>query len=109
MVFRPGFLFENVVAQTFAACGHRLYSHTWKEGQSSTAQEVDFLLTDRNKICPVEVKSSAYKNHASIDAFAKRYASGTGSRYLIYTKDYAREQDLICLPVCMAQFLAEDL
>lgn len=104
-----GFLFENVVAQTFASCGHRLYYHTWKDGQSSTAYEVDFLLAEGKKICPVEVKSSAYRTHASIDAFAKRYSSRTGSRYLIYTKDYAREQDLICLPVCMAQFLAEDL
>ena len=29
--------------------------------------EIDFLLSKRNKICPVEVKSSGYNTHKSLD------------------------------------------
>lgn len=104
-----GFLFENVVAQTFAASGHQLYYHTWRDGQSGKAYEIDFLLADGKKICPVEVKSSGYRNHASMDAFAARFSSRIGRKVLIYTKDYAKDRDLICLPVYMAQFLAEKI
>jgi predicted AAA+ superfamily ATPase len=102
-----GFLYENVVAQTFAASGHKLYYHTWKDRQSGKPYEIDFLLADGKKICPVEVKSSGYKNHKSMDAFAKQFSSRISRKYLIYTKDYSRIQDLTCLPVYMAQFLAD--
>ena len=102
-----GFLFENVVAQTFATSGHKLYYHTWRDRQNGKAYEIDFLLADGEKICPVEVKSSGYKNHASMDAFAERFSSRIGRKYLIYTKDYAKDRDLVCIPVYMAQFLVE--
>ena len=102
-----GFLFENAVAQTFAANGNKLYYHTWRDKESGKSYEVDFLLAEGKKICPVEVKSSGYKNHASIDAFCRRFSSRVGRKYLIYTKDYAKDQDLVCLPVYMAQFLSD--
>ena len=98
-----GFLFENAVAQTFAANGNKLYYHTWKENEK--AYEVDFLLAEGKKVSPVKVKSSGYQNHASLDAFCKRYSSEIGRKYLIYTKDYSKDQDLICLPIYMAQFI----
>jgi predicted AAA+ superfamily ATPase len=100
-----GFLYENAVAQTFAAGGHKLYYHTWKDRQTGRAYEIDFLLAKGKKISPVEVKSSGYRNHKSIDAFADRFSSRVGEQYLIYTKDYAKDRALICLPIYMAQFL----
>ena len=100
-----GFLFENVVAQTFAANGHKLYYHTWRDKSDGKSYEIDFLLASGKKVEPVEVKSSGYKKHPSLDAFAERYSARVGERYLITTKDYARDGAVTLLPVYMAQFL----
>ena len=67
--------------------------------------EIDFLLARKNKICPIEVKSSGYKTHASLDAFTEKFSDRILQRYLIYTKDLRKEKDIICLPVYMASFL----
>ena len=68
--------------------------------------EIDFLLSRGTKIMPVEVKSSSYKTHASMDAFCAKYPSRiTNERYLIYTKDYAKEGAMRYLPAYLAYFL----
>lgn len=67
--------------------------------------EIDFLLTRKNKICPIEVKSSGYKTHASLDAFSDKYSDKILERYLIYTKDIKKDKDCICMPVYMVPFL----
>ncbi|MCM1267144.1 MAG: AAA family ATPase [Bacteroidales bacterium] len=100
-----GYLYENAVAQTLAANGKELYYHTIMNQVSRHNYEVDFLLADKNKICPVEVKSSGYKAHKSLDVFTEKFSDRILRRYLIYTKDYRKEQDMICLPIYMAQFL----
>lgn len=37
--------------------------------------EVDFLLSRGTKITPIEVKSSSYKTHVSLDAFCSLYCA----------------------------------
>lgn len=66
-----GYLYENVVAQMIKASGRDLYYHTWKKKESTHSYEIDFLITSKNKVIPIEVKSSAVKNHESIDQFEK--------------------------------------
>jgi len=100
-----GYLYENVIAQTLASNGHKLFYHTFINKATRHNYEIDFLLAKKNKICPLEVKSSGYKTHASLDAFYQKFSDRILSRYLIYTKDLAKDQDIICLPVYMAQFL----
>ena len=100
-----GYVYENVVAQTLVAKGHKLYYHTFPNPATHHNYEVDFLIADGVKICPVEVKSSTYKTHASLDAFNSKYSSNIKTEYLLYTKDYQRDGQVICLPVYMAQFL----
>ena len=63
------------------------------------------LITEKNKICPIEVKSSGYKSHASIDAFSQKFSSKIIRKIMLYTKDYMRDGDMECIPVYMAQFL----
>ncbi|MCM1088798.1 MAG: AAA family ATPase [Muribaculaceae bacterium] len=101
----PGYLYENVVAQTLAVNGKELYYHTMMNEVSRHNYVVDFLLAEKNKICPVEVKSSGYKAHKSLDVFTEKFSDRILRRYLVYTKDYRKEQDVICIPVYMAQFL----
>lgn len=57
------------------------------------------------KICPIEVKSSRYRQHASLDAFAAKYAARIGQQYLLHSKDLRKEGAIACLPAFMAQFL----
>ncbi|MBR3346076.1 MAG: DUF4143 domain-containing protein, partial [Solobacterium sp.] len=70
-----GYLYENVVAQMLIAEGNELFYYTFPNESTKHNYEVDFLLARRNKVCPVEVKSSGYKTHASLDAFYKKFSS----------------------------------
>ncbi len=100
-----GYLYENMVAQMLKATGNELYYYTFPNETSNHNYEVDFLLARDSKICPLEVKSSGYKTHASLDAFQNKFSGRILQRYLIYTKDIRKEQDIICLPIYMVAFL----
>lgn len=100
-----GYLYENVVAQLIVASGNDLFYHTFLNETSKHNYEIDFLVARKNKICPIEVKSSGYKRHASLDAFFEKFSDRVLWKYLIYTKDYAKDRDIICLPVYMTPFI----
>ena len=100
-----GYLYENVVAQMLRAAGNSLFYYTFPTETGKHNYEIDFLLARENKICPIEVKSSGYKRHASLDAFCKKFSSRILERYLLYTKDLRKEEQIVYLPVYMAQFL----
>lgn len=100
-----GYVYENVVSQMLKAAGNELYYYTFPTESRKHNYEIDFLIADGDKISPVEVKSSGYKAHASLDAFANKFSSRIRHRYLIYTKDLRKETDIICLPVYMTMFL----
>lgn len=100
-----GYLYENVVAQMLTAGGNELFYYTFPNATTKHNYEIDFLLARQNKICPVEVKSSGYKTHASLDAFSKKFSSQIDQRYLVYTKDLRKDRDICCLPVYMTPFL----
>ncbi len=100
-----GYLYENVVAQILTANGNELFYHTFMNEKSRHNYEIDFLITRKNKICPIEVKSSGYKTHSSLDAFCKKFSSRILWKYLVHNKDYAKDADVICLPVYMTPFI----
>lgn len=100
-----GYVYENIVAQILKANGHQLYYYTWPTENGKHNYEIDFILTRGDKICPVEVKSSGYKTHASLDAFKVKFSERILWNYLIYTKDLRKEGDIILLPAFMAIFL----
>ena len=100
-----GMVYENVVAQELTANGYGLFYHTWPKGTSNHNYEIDFILPDGKKICPLEVKSSRYKTHASLDAFGEKYSSRIGRQYLVYTKDVRKDGGVTCVPTYMARFL----
>lgn len=100
-----GYVYENIVAQMLVAAGNRLFYHTWPTENGKHNYEIDFLLSRGNKICPIEVKSSGYKTHASLDAFQKKFSSRIGNRYFVYPKDLRKEQDLLYVPVFMTMLL----
>ncbi|MBQ6697553.1 MAG: ATP-binding protein [Oscillospiraceae bacterium] len=100
-----GYLYENAVAQALVANGRELFYHSWQNESSKHNYEIDFLVTDKNKICPIEVKSSGYKAHASLDEFCKKFSGRISNRYLMYTKDLAKEKEMLYLPMYMSFLL----
>lgn len=99
-----GMVYENVVAQELTANGYGLFYHTWPKEKSNHNYEIDFILPDGKKICPIEVKASRYKTHASLDAFGEKFSSRIGRQYLVYTKDMRKDEAVMCVPTYMARF-----
>lgn len=100
-----GYVYENVIAQILRANGNELFYYTFPSETSNHNYEVDFLLTKGNKIQPIEVKSSGYKTHASLDKFIDKYSDRVSDKYLLYTKDLYKDKDILCLPIYMSIFL----
>lgn len=63
--------------------------------------EIDFLIREKKKICPIEVKSGDYKKHTSIDRFLKKYSDKIGSAYIICMKDLSKDENVTIIPVYM--------
>lgn len=96
-----GYIYENLVAQMLTASGNNLFYYTF-EKDAKHSFEIDFLLSKGNKICPIEVKSSGYKTHTSLDAFRSKYSSRIKNSYLLYSKDLQiGEGEMIYLPFYM--------
>ena len=100
-----GYVYENLVAQMLTAAGNRLFYHTWPTESGKHNYEIDFILSRGSKICPIEVKSSGYKTHASLDAFKAKFSSRIGQNYLVYTKDLRKDGDILLVPAFVTMFL----
>lgn len=100
-----GYVYENAVAQMLVASGNKLFYHTWQSKTSNHNYEIDFLLSRGTKLWPLEVKSSGYKTHKSLDEFCNKYSEHISNRYLIYTKDYKKDGQTTLLPVMLTMFL----
>ena len=67
------------------------------------------MITSKNKVIPIEVKSSAVKNHKSIDNFKIKYSKQVGERFLLSQKDVGKIGTLKLKPIYMILFLLKDL
>lgn len=101
-----GMLMENIVAQMLRCNGHHLFFYSRIDSANrSNNMEIDFLISDNKKISPVEVKSSAYRKHSSLDKFYSRFKNKLGERYVLYPKDVMIKDGVVHLPLYMAMFL----
>jgi len=101
-----GMLMENVVAQMLRLRRERLYFYSRSDSQArENHMEIDFLITEGKKICPVEVKSGDYRSHSSLDKFRRHFSSVMGNAYILYTKDVMIKDGIIHLPLYMAGLL----
>ena len=99
-----GYVYENLVAQMLRTNGNELYYYTFPT-ENRHNYEIDFLLSRGNKLVPIEVKSSGYKSHKSLDVFCEKFSHRIDERILLYTKDYARDGQTVCVPVYFTPFL----
>ena len=101
-----GMIMENIAAQMLRRNGHKpyFYSRNDKEHRENH-MEIDFLITEKKKIAPIEVKSGSYKSHSSLDKFRKKFSTKLSNSYILYGKDVLIKDDIIHLPIYMTMFL----
>lgn len=99
-----GYVYENVIAQMLAASGNKLFYYTWPKDNTHN-YEIDFLLSHGAKLYPIEVKSSGYRTHKSLDVFCMKFSHVIDHSYLIYTKDLKKEAETLLIPIYMTPFL----
>ena len=99
-----GYVYENAVAQALASSGNKLFYYTWLD-ENNHPFEIDFLLSRGSKLWPLEVKSSGYNKHKSLDEFCRKYSGRISSRYLVYTKDLRKDCETTMIPIYMAGLL----
>ena len=100
-----GYVYENMIAQMLVSNGKDLFYHTIPYADGKKYYETDFIITEKHKISPIEVKSSGYKSHKSLDEFCSKFSDRIMNKYVIYTKDYKRENGIEYIPVYMTMFL----
>ncbi|MBP5091164.1 MAG: DUF4143 domain-containing protein, partial [Bacilli bacterium] len=103
-----GYIYENAAAQIINSFGRELVYHTWKVGSQTHPYEIDFLIDDKMKLIPIEIKSSETNNHKSINEFAKKYSSRVSRRLLFSQNDISHDEMLELKPIyLLPQFLKE--
>ncbi|MBQ0064564.1 MAG: ATP-binding protein [Firmicutes bacterium] len=100
-----GYLYENLTAQMIASTNRELYYHTWSKKGSTHYYEVDFLISEVNKVNAFEIKSSGLGEHESIIEFSKKYSKNVKDVFLISQKDVSKEGVLLKKPFYMLPFL----
>lgn len=100
-----GYIYENVVDQMLTAKGNNLFYYTMDSDTSNHLYEIDFLISVRDKICPIEVKSGNYRGHKSLDVFCDKFSNRISDKYVVHNKDYKWENGINYIPVYMVPFL----
>lgn len=101
-----GMILENIVAQMLRYNGHKLYFYSRNDPKHrENHMEIDFLITEKKKLAPIEVKSGNYRSHSSLDKFRNKFSSRIGNSYILYTKDLMIKDGILHLPIYMAMFL----
>ena len=103
-----GTLAEQFAGQEFLSSGRdKLYY--WAREEKSRSAEVDFILSKKNKILPVEIKGDAAGKLRSMHLLLERYPHiETG--YALSTSPYGElpDQRLVFLPLYYAYSMARD-
>lgn len=105
-----GMLFENVIAQSLAANGHKLFFYTrYSEEKHRNDIEIDFIISNNSKtkpkIFPIEVKSGKKYTTKSLTKFMDIYRERIGKAYVIHTKNLTIQDGITCIPSYMAFLL----
>lgn len=84
-----GYVYEHVISQMLRAAGKQLFYHTIPFADGKKYYEIDFLIPDGYKVAPIEVKSSGYKSHTSLDAFCDKFSDRVRNKYVIWLQLYS--------------------
>ena len=96
------------MAQIIKSNDRDLCYTTFKTEETTKNYEIDFLLTNNNKLVPIEVKSSNVKNHKSINEFSKKYSSKISRRILFSQNDISNDEMLELKPIYLAPIIIKN-
>ena len=99
-----GYIYENVVAQMLTAKGNNLFYYTMDSDTSNHLYEIDFLISVRDKICPIEVKSGNYRSHKSLDVFCDKFSNRISDKYVFILKIINGKMPLIIFQYIWCRF-----
>jgi predicted AAA+ superfamily ATPase len=101
-----GMIMENIAAQMLRRNGYKLYFYSRNDKvRRENHMEIDFLITEKKKITPIEVKSGNNTSHSSLDKFKNKFASKIGNAYILYSRDVMFKDGIVYLPIYMTMFL----
>lgn len=106
-----GMLVENIVAQTLASSGHKLFFYSKSSNESAEERmEIDFLIrkskvTNRHNISPIEVKSGDRYSLSSLEKCIRKYGPYLSTAFVVHDGDLKVEHDIVYLPLYMASLL----
>ncbi len=100
-----GVVYENVLAQMLVVKGYKLYYHTYYDAERKRNFEIDFIIAKGTKIIPIEVKSSNYRTHTSLDRFCEKYSGRVAQKIVIHTKDLGFFDGTLYLPIYLSILL----
>ena len=102
-----GMFYENMIAQMLVANGHKLYFYNhYNNEKHRNDMEIDFIINSgnkvKNKIIPIEVKSSKNYTCTSLVEFKKKYKDRVALSYIIHPKNLSiRDDGIVCIPAYM--------
>lgn len=82
-----GYVYDNVIAQMPRVTGKTPFYYTIPYADGKKYYEIDFVIPDKHKISSIEVKSSGYKTHKSLDEFCSKYSDRIMNKCLIYRRE----------------------
>lgn len=92
---------ENFVATQMISAGiNNLFYWT-----SKSDAEIDFILQNKNKIYPVEVKSGKNRNKKSLISYADKY--NPALTYRLSPRNYIKQENFINIPLYAVNFLSK--
>lgn len=101
-----GMLYENAIMQMLTANGHHPYFYNcYNESKHRNDIEIDFIITEggkvREKIIPIEVKSSAKYSTVSMERFISKFKNRISSAYVIHPRNLLLKDEMVCIPPYM--------
>lgn len=105
-----GMIFENAVAQMLVANGYNPFFYThYDRDKHRNDIEIDFLISNRSKtryrVFPIEVKSTDRYSIVSLQRFNAKFRERIGQAYVIHTKNFKIEDEIVYLPAYMVPFI----
>ena len=102
-----GMMTENLVAQILKAKNMplRFYEKTEEIEGKRKKYEVDFVLSDGNRVTPIEVKSGNSRLHSSLDFYCRKYKKYANKGIVLTKGDLKVTEEYLFLPLPMATFL----
>lgn len=101
-----GMFAENYVAQALKANGKKLFYYEKRDKITrKSVMEVDFLIIQKRKITPLEVKSSEAVSIKSLERFKMNFAERVNAGIVLYDGDVKTKDDIRYLPLFMAELL----